>query len=76
MCVECTKKRKESDDLIQQVCDASNTVQSFTDRFAKEEEKLQDDFRTGRRGTNLGGWMCVTLARVLLVKEAIKDGYK
>lgn len=62
--------------LIQQVCDASNTVQSFTDRFAKEEEELQDDFRTGRRGTNLGGWIRVTLARVLLVKEAIKDGYK
>lgn len=27
-------------------------------------------------GTNLGGWMCVTLVRMPLVKEAIKDGYK
>lgn len=54
----------------------TKNVQSFTDRFAKEKEKLRDDFCTGHRDTNLGGWMCVTLARVLLVKEAIKDGYK
>lgn len=57
-----------------------DTVHSFSFSIERKRERERENGETIsiRRcgGTNLGGWMCVTLVRMPLVKEAIKDGYK